>query len=262
MPRIRSVKPECFRNEQLADLPYEDRLLFIGLWTQADRDGRLEDRPKRLKGELFPYDDLNVDESLGRLANAGLILRYEGNGLRLIAIPTWAKHQRPHHTEMLSIFPPPIGVTATAPLEHGDAPTGREGKGMDQERKESTALRASFERLWEAFPRKVGKDAAFAEFSRIRPADDVLNSMVAAVIAQSQSPQWLKDGGQFVPHPRTWLKQGRWKDSVDLLQAVKVSVVTRDPLYPQFEVWQKQHGDDGANITFEQFKAFAQRDRA
>jgi len=225
VPRIRSIKPEFFRNEQLAELPLEDRLLFIGLWTQADRAGRLEDRPKRLRGELFPYDDLDVDAGLGRLANAGLITRYEVNSQRLIAIPTWAKHQRPHATEAASTLAPPDGVediTVRAPLDNRYETLGREGKGIDQEGKEQE-LRAGFDALWAVYPRKVGKDAALAEFVKIKPDGQLVSVMVGAVERQCQSPQWRKDGGQFIPHPRTWLKQGRWKDSVDLVDTKPMS---------------------------------------
>ena len=36
--------------------------------------------------------------------------------------------------------------------------------------------------------------------------------MIAAVERHQASPQWQKDGGQFIPHPKTWLREGRWKD--------------------------------------------------
>ena len=49
MARARNIKPGFFKNEFLAEMPCEVRLLFIGLWTLADREGRLEDRPKRIK---------------------------------------------------------------------------------------------------------------------------------------------------------------------------------------------------------------------
>ena len=212
MARIRTIKPDFFRNEQLAELPYEDRLLFAGLWTLADKAGRLEDRPKRIKGELFPYDDLNVDAGLGRLANAGLILRYEVNGSRLLCVPTWEKHQRPHHTEACSVIPGPDG----SPCDHGDQPEGRERNGREQEGKGTdSALRARFERFWAEFPRKVGKDAAWAAWQRRHPDDALTDVMVSAVREQSRSPQWRRDGGQYIPHPRTWLHQGRWQDAAD-----------------------------------------------
>jgi hypothetical protein len=94
MARIRTIKPEFFKNEQLADLPMSARLLFIGLWTLADKEGRLEDRPKRIKVELFPYDNLDCDKELSRLQSAGFIERYEVGELKVIQIINFTTHQR------------------------------------------------------------------------------------------------------------------------------------------------------------------------
>ena len=214
MARIRSVKPDYFASEQVASVSYQWRLLFIGLWTHADREGRLLDRPARLKAMLFPYDDLNVDEGLGCLANAGLITRYEGQGLRLISIPTWAKHQQPHIKEAPSSLPPPLDDH-----EHGARTVlaAQIRKGADQEGKGTVpdALRARFERFWSEYPRRVAKDAAWREFQKCKPDDHLVGLMIDAVRAQTRSAQWSKDGGQYIPHPRTWLHQGRWLDDTD-----------------------------------------------
>ena len=73
-------------------------------------------------------------------------------------------------------------------------------------------LQANFARFWAAYPHKVGKDAARRVFTRLAPDNDLTDRMVAAVEQHCASEQWQKDGGQFIPHPRTWLKHGRWKD--------------------------------------------------
>jgi uncharacterized protein YdaU (DUF1376 family) len=72
-----------------------------------------------------------------------------------------------------------------------------------------------FERLWSAYPKKVGKDAAAKAFAKRRPDDGLIARMLAAVAKQAQSDQWRKDGGQFVPHLATWLNQGRWEDEIE-----------------------------------------------
>jgi hypothetical protein len=54
MSRSRNIKPGFFKNEDLAGLPFWQRLLYIGLWTECDREGRCEDRPVKLKMALFP----------------------------------------------------------------------------------------------------------------------------------------------------------------------------------------------------------------
>jgi len=109
MARTRSVKPSLFLNEYLSELPYEARLLFIGLWTIADRRGRLEDRPKGIKGRLFPFDTLNVDELLQALADSPerFIIRYSINGIPYIQITNFERHQNPHCKEIESEIPPP-----------------------------------------------------------------------------------------------------------------------------------------------------------
>jgi uncharacterized protein YdaU (DUF1376 family) len=69
-----------------------------------------------------------------------------------------------------------------------------------------------FERFWLAYPRKVGKDAARRAFDKRKPDDELLSRMLAKVREQAGSVDWIKDGGQFVPHPATWINQGRWQD--------------------------------------------------
>jgi len=113
MARARNIKPSFFTNEQLAECSSWARLLFIGLWTIADREGKLEDRPKRIKIELLPYDDCNVDELLDELHGQELIIRYEVEGNKYILIPRFVKHQNPHQKEMARDYPYPNGYDLT-----------------------------------------------------------------------------------------------------------------------------------------------------
>lgn len=105
MARARQLKPSFFTNEALSALPSSARLLFSGLWTIADREGRLEDRPSRIKVELLPYDRVKVDGLLGKLHDAGFIVRYESGGNRYIQIVNFAKHQNVHPNEVASVIP-------------------------------------------------------------------------------------------------------------------------------------------------------------
>jgi len=69
-----------------------------------------------------------------------------------------------------------------------------------------------FVAFWEAYPRKVGKDAAAKAFAKRRPDHDLLVRMLEALAEQIESDQWRRDGGQYIPHPATWLNAGRWQD--------------------------------------------------
>lgn len=99
MARIRELKPSFFRNEQLAELPHWVRLLFQGLWGLADRTGRLEDRPRRIGVDVFPYESLPIEDGLTQLASAGFIDRYRVGNVAVIQIVSFAKHQKPHPKE-------------------------------------------------------------------------------------------------------------------------------------------------------------------
>ena len=107
MARARNIKPSFFTNEKLADLSFSTRLLFIGLWTMCDRLGRMEDRPKRIKMNLFPADRVDVNKGLAELATHGFITRYVVDGESFIEIPTFIKHQNPHIKEAASTIPAP-----------------------------------------------------------------------------------------------------------------------------------------------------------
>lgn len=114
MSRARNLKPGFFKNEELAELPFEYRILFQGLWCLADRDGRLEDRPKRIKAEVFPYDEVDVSAGLDALARAGFIVRYASDSGAFIQVVAFAKHQNPHCKEQASVIPPPPEKSITS----------------------------------------------------------------------------------------------------------------------------------------------------
>jgi hypothetical protein len=105
MGRSRNIKPAFFTNDALADLPFEVRLLFIGLWTLADKAGRLLDRPKKIKMELFAADNVDCNAGLSELQRARFLTRYEVGGDRYIQIHNWDKHQNPHKKEQDSVIP-------------------------------------------------------------------------------------------------------------------------------------------------------------
>jgi hypothetical protein len=122
MARARTIKPGFFANDTLAEVHPLGRLLFAGLWTIADRAGRLEDRPRRIKAAVLPYDECDVDALLGVLAERGFILRYARGTARYIQILRFEAHQNPHKNEGASTIPAPGDSAATpgdAPEQHG-----------------------------------------------------------------------------------------------------------------------------------------------
>ena len=73
------------------------------------------------------------------------------------------------------------------------------------------AKSSDFDLFWQAYPKKVGKEAARKAFSRVKAP---LESLLTAIERQKCGNQWLTENGRFIPNPATWLNQGRWEDEV------------------------------------------------
>jgi hypothetical protein len=121
MARARNIKPGFFANEVLAECDPLARLLFAGLWCWADREGRLEDRPRKIKVQVLPYDRCDVGKLLDQLATHEFIRRYESEGRKYIQVLTFHRHQNPHVNESPSTIPPPQS-TVQEPDEHSANP--------------------------------------------------------------------------------------------------------------------------------------------
>lgn len=73
-----------------------------------------------------------------------------------------------------------------------------------------------FPEFWRAYPRKVAKAEARKAWKQTEKVRPPLATLLAALKAQSSSPQWLKDDGQFIPHASTWLRGERWDDELEV----------------------------------------------
>jgi hypothetical protein len=134
--RIRTIKPELFLDEDLGALSGDHLALFVGLLTLADREGRMEWRPGRVKATLFPYRPVDVVALAADLDEIGKVQLYETAGVALLWVPGFVRHQRPHPKEPASVLPeapsrekkrPAVKRSETIP----SSPVGREGKGRE-----------------------------------------------------------------------------------------------------------------------------------
>lgn len=121
MARIRTVKPGFFRHEGLQELEKSHQglrpmLVFAGLFTQSDREGRFEWKPKQIKLDILPFVDFEIEETLTLLAEHGFINRYEVGRKSYGLIPTFKEHQCPNVREPASRIPAPCqNSTSTIP---------------------------------------------------------------------------------------------------------------------------------------------------
>ncbi|WIM09279.1 hypothetical protein [Enhydrobacter sp.] len=131
MARIRTIKPEFFTSDDICALSPLARLLYIGLWCEADREGRLVWTPRVFKRRYLPDDACDGDAVAAELIERGLVVPY-GEGYAWI--PTLARHQILNPREAASRLPAPEGdaspraADASARVDDS-ASMGREGEG-------------------------------------------------------------------------------------------------------------------------------------
>lgn len=143
MARIRTIKPEFFTSEDIVSLSPLARLLYIALWCEADREGRMVWKPATFKLRYLPGDNCDVQALCTEIIDRGLIKLY-GDGLAFV--PSFLAHQHINPRESASqledhnIKPrvstrqPRVSTGAILDLH---PQVGREGKG--KERKEDSA---------------------------------------------------------------------------------------------------------------------------
>ena len=86
----------------------------------------------------------------------------------------------------------------------------------DGSTEKQTALKNRFGEFWKAYPRKVGKAYAEKAWNKIKPTAELHEKILQAVELQKKQPQWLKDDGQYIPHPSTWLNGGYWENETEV----------------------------------------------
>lgn len=242
LARARIIKPGFFDNEDLTELPPFARLLFLGLLLHADREGRLEDRPRRLKAAIFPFDDVDVDSCLTQLAGKGFIVRYAVDGRRLVAIPKFGKHQKPHPHETASELPgpdardcdellgktesstngttrstngttrpaviDPVSISKTVPITVSKTVSEPAGSGAFD-------FQAAFARLKATYPPSAVSGGALTErafWDTLHRAPDgprsAFDRMLVNLDTQIAGDQWRRG---MIPKLARWLTDGLWE---------------------------------------------------
>jgi len=94
--RRRMIDPRIWESEQFSKLSHFERLLYIGLISNADDEGRLRDHPSWIRSVVFPYDDVkivDIESALSSLLRSNLIFRYQTPEWNIIQHPKWEKYQ-------------------------------------------------------------------------------------------------------------------------------------------------------------------------
>ncbi len=151
MARIRTIKPEFFTSEDIVALQPFTRLLYIALWCEADREGRLAWRPQTFKMRYLPADNVDIAALCDELVGRGLVKLY-GDGYAFI--PKFANHQNVNPRETASKLPEPS-------TPNNDASTTRQARVSDtqvgRERKEGVEHASDAAEILDYLNQKTGK---------------------------------------------------------------------------------------------------------
>jgi len=215
MARIRTIKPEFFTSEDIVALSPTARLLYIALWCEADKEGRMLWKPRTFKMRYLPADECDIESLCEELVTGGLVRLY-GEGFAFI--PAFTMHQHINPRESGSQLPAPSEKLTRAPrvphasARDSDAQGGREGKGKEGKTRDASGEPAGFAAFWAIYPNRKAKADAIKAWLKASPDEELQASILKAIAMQCQGEDWLKEDGRFIPHASTWLNGGRWTD--------------------------------------------------
>lgn len=236
----RIIKDSIHESEKINSLSDFNFRLWVYLLTYVDDYGRGDARPAIIKGNCFPLRDRvtvkDIDAGLHALLDAGCISLYTVGGKSYLCLVGWEKHQRIQQKR--SKYPGPdeadepetcgqmIAVcrdSRSSTVIHGEQPPESESESESKSESERTRAREdAFGRFWAAYPRHTAKQTAEAAFRKLNPDERLLQIILTAIEKQKASPQWTRDGGQYIPHPATWLNQRRWEDETPKVSTGRV----------------------------------------
>ena len=248
--RARNLKPGFFQNEYLAELQPLARILFCGLWCSADRNGRLEYRPKKIKAEILPYDDVDVVLLVGDLERSPdrFITRYLVAGREYIQISNFSSHQEPHPKEK-ALWPAPEEPDSASNQQlSGNLPESCQNRFLSsslnpsslnpsslnpsslnpKEKEESKECVATspkkpaktlvypppFELFWQEYPSPIDKRRSYGCW-KARLAEGITSDQLTTC-ARNYAAARRGEDQRYTMHPGTFLGPGRrWEEFLE-----------------------------------------------
>lgn len=218
------VHASTWDSAQIAKLSRDARLLYIGLITFGDDDGRLKASPALIRSQMYPYDDdvkvADVARWLKEIEGQKLVVGYEVEGEPYYFHPKWEEYQqiredrrRESHIPAPDMEFLPV-ATKRQPIGNQKGDKAPPNISKDNISKDNINQDVAFVAFWEKYPYKVGKKAAWRAWQKVSYTPELGATIMAALEAWNATPQWTKDDGRYIPHPATWINGERWDDEI------------------------------------------------
>ena len=232
MARKRMIDPNIWDSEDFSSLSFIARLLFIGMISNADDEGRGVANPTYLKSHIFPYEEelrtTDIENALSQIARSMSIVLYTHDGKRYYEFSHWREWQKIDRPTPSKLPDPDLGepiykdsMNDRRGLDEdssNDRRTLDEGSLLieknrkEKNRKEQETRASGFEKFWEEYPRKEKKTAARQKWEHLDPDDALQEKILADIALKKTTEAWREDGGRYIPQPTTYLNQRRWED--------------------------------------------------
>jgi hypothetical protein len=148
-----------------------------------------------------------VRTALTKLKSTGEITSIATNKYTLVTIENWASYQSPDN---LATSKTTSDSTNEQPTDNQQITTNKNVKNV-----RSNIYAQNFDLFYQNYPKKVAKQAALKSWQKLKPDDDLMAKIMRGLERWKQSTDWLKDNGQYIPYPASWLNGRRWEDEID-----------------------------------------------
>lgn len=223
----RIIKESTITSDSLSKISAEAERFFWRLVVKADDFGLYYGDPRILASLCFPLDppkDQKIKSWLAELVREGMVGTYTAaeDGKKYLKLLNWDKCQQQRAKN--SKFPEPVSFDNTCNHPKGNqmkskVPVNENGNDNENGERETgtrpdgaTGQASGFDRFWNVYPRRVGKQDALKAWGQLAPDEDLVDKIVAGVERWKTCDQWTKDGGKFICYPATFIRGRRWEE--------------------------------------------------
>lgn len=111
-------------------------------------------------------------------------------------------------------------------------------------------IEKSFATFWTCYPKKRSKPDALRAWKKIKPDPALADEIMTGLQKWSESYDWMKDNGRYVPYPASWLNNRGWEDDIPSAKTPEPVKMEKKVIAQQYE--QRDYSSVEAEIEAEQ----------
>lgn len=222
--RKRMIDPNIWQSEDFSKLSLLAKIVFIGMFSNADDHGYGRAKPSYLKSIIFPYEEnmriSEMDKTLNEIASSMSVVFYLDDENEYYSLMNWSKWQRVDRPTPSRI--PALSDNSTIIRRSLDDCSTNARRSLvpsivkdsiDKIRLDKINIDQYFESFWSCYPKKIGKGKAKEKFIILANNNDP-ETIIKGASAYAEWCNRNQQEPQFIPHPTTWLNQERWSDEL------------------------------------------------